>query len=116
MVSCVGGRDASWFDRMNMLAGDASGGPLMNLDGEVVGIDIARAGRIESYALTPAVILPLLAEMKPGASGVFGAAAIAVSVRRGAHGRFPPLRISCLRPSGQHRIRTCDLYGVNVAL
>jgi len=28
------------------------GGPLVNLDGEAIGINIARAGRVESYALT----------------------------------------------------------------
>lgn len=32
------------------------GGPLVNLDGEVVGINIARAGRVESYALTADVV------------------------------------------------------------
>jgi serine protease Do len=32
------------------------GGPLVNLDGEVVGINIARAGRVESYALTAEVV------------------------------------------------------------
>lgn len=75
------------FDRMNVTAGELSGrrgnfpralqhdtmlkpeqcgGPLVNLDGEAVGINIARAGRIESYALTPALILPLLEAMKAG--------------------------------------------------
>jgi serine protease Do len=42
------------------------GGPLVNLDGEVVGINISRAGRIESYALTPAVVRPVLEAMKAG--------------------------------------------------
>ena len=74
-------------EHMNILAGDLSarrgsfpqalqhdtvlkpeecGGPLVNLDGEAVGINISRAGRIESYALTPTLILPLLEEMKSG--------------------------------------------------
>lgn len=75
------------LDRMNILAGEMSsrrtnfpealqhdtvlkpedcGGPLVNLEGEVVGINISRAGRIESYALTPALVLPLLEAMKAG--------------------------------------------------
>jgi serine protease Do len=32
------------------------GGPLVNLDGETIGINIARAGRVESYALTADVV------------------------------------------------------------
>ena len=43
---------------------DACGGPLVNLDGEVVGINIARAGRIKSYALPSHVIQELLAQVK----------------------------------------------------
>lgn len=41
---------------------NACGGPLVNLDGEIVGINIARAGRIKSYALPSHVIQELLAE------------------------------------------------------
>ena len=43
---------------------DACGGPLVNLDGDVVGINIARAGRIKSYALPSHVIQELLAQVK----------------------------------------------------
>jgi len=32
------------------------GGPIVNLDGKVVGLNIARAGRVESYALTTSVV------------------------------------------------------------
>ena len=39
---------------------NACGGPLVNLDGEVLGINIARAGRIKSYALPAGVIQELL--------------------------------------------------------
>lgn len=42
------------------------GGPLLNLKGEVVGINIARAGRISSYALPSSLIRPKLAKLKSG--------------------------------------------------
>src|SRR5205814_7461359 len=32
------------------------GGPIVDLDGKVVGLNIARAGRVESYALTSGVV------------------------------------------------------------
>ncbi|QDV25619.1 PDZ domain-containing protein [Aureliella helgolandensis] len=36
------------------------GGPLVNLDGQVVGINIARAGRVSSYALPSDVVQPVV--------------------------------------------------------
>jgi serine protease Do len=39
------------------------GGPLVNLDGHVVGFNIARAGRTESYALPTSAVKEVLAEM-----------------------------------------------------
>jgi serine protease Do len=42
------------------------GGPLVDLDGKVVGINIARAGRVESYAVPSEVIVPLLADLMSG--------------------------------------------------
>ncbi len=42
------------------------GGPLVDLDGLAVGINIARAGRVESFALPSDVILPLLEDLKAG--------------------------------------------------
>ncbi|MEL7087931.1 MAG: trypsin-like peptidase domain-containing protein [Planctomycetota bacterium] len=41
------------------------GGPVLNLDGEAVGINIARAGRIETYALPVDVVRGVLAELEP---------------------------------------------------
>ncbi len=43
---------------------DQCGGPLVDLDGKVIGINIARAGRTESYAIPSEVILPLLQELQ----------------------------------------------------
>lgn len=40
------------------------GGPLVNLEGQVIGINIARAGRVESYAIPSEVVRPLLEKLK----------------------------------------------------
>ena len=42
------------------------GGPLVDLDGKVVGINIARAGRTETYAVPTQAVLPLLYELMSG--------------------------------------------------
>jgi serine protease Do len=42
------------------------GGPLVDLDGHVVGINIARAGRVESYAIPTETIRPLLPDLMSG--------------------------------------------------
>lgn len=42
------------------------GGPIVDLEGRVVGINICRAGRVESWAVPAEVIQPLLFEMMAG--------------------------------------------------
>ena len=42
------------------------GGPVVDLDGKVLGVNIARAGRVETWVLPGEVIRPLLADMKAG--------------------------------------------------
>jgi serine protease Do len=42
------------------------GGPLVDLDGNVIGINICRAGRVESYAIPTEVIQPLLKDLMSG--------------------------------------------------
>ncbi len=42
------------------------GGPLVDLSGNVVGINIARSGRVDSLALPAEVVLPILQELKTG--------------------------------------------------
>jgi serine protease Do len=42
------------------------GGPLVDLDGKAVGINIARAGRTESYAIPAEDVIALIAELKSG--------------------------------------------------
>src|SRR5437870_13748813 len=42
------------------------GGPRVDLDGKAVGINIARAGRVESYAIPSDTILALLPDLKTG--------------------------------------------------
>jgi serine protease Do len=45
---------------------DECGGPIVGLDGKAVGINIARAGRTESYAVPSEAVLSLLADFKAG--------------------------------------------------
>ena len=40
------------------------GGPLVNLDGKVLGINISRAGRTETYAIPSEIVRPLLERLK----------------------------------------------------
>jgi serine protease Do len=42
------------------------GGPLVDLDGNILGINIARAGRVETWALPGDVIKPLIKPLKDG--------------------------------------------------
>jgi serine protease Do len=42
------------------------GGPLVDLSGKALGINIARAGRIASYAIPADQILPILDNLKNG--------------------------------------------------
>ena len=46
-----------------MLKPNECGGPLVDLDGRVIGLNIARAGRTETYAIPSEVILQLLPEL-----------------------------------------------------
>jgi serine protease Do len=45
------------------------GGPLVDLDGKVLGINIARAGRVETWTLPGEVIRPLLKDLMAGKYG-----------------------------------------------
>jgi serine protease Do len=45
---------------------DQCGGPLVDLEGCVIGINISRAGRTESYAIPAEVVQDILEEMKTG--------------------------------------------------
>lgn len=42
------------------------GGPLVDLEGRVIGINVARAGRTESYAIPSEAIKPLIPDLKAG--------------------------------------------------
>lgn len=42
------------------------GGPLVDLQGRVIGINITRAGRVETWAIPAEIVQPLLAELKSG--------------------------------------------------
>lgn len=46
------------------------GGPLVSIDGEVVGLNIARAGRTETYALTTETLAELFDKLRPSESPI----------------------------------------------
>ncbi|GIW93032.1 MAG: hypothetical protein KatS3mg110_1073 [Pirellulaceae bacterium] len=48
------------------------GGPVVDIDGKAVGINIARAGRVVTYALPYRVLAPFLEEVKSGKFGPAG--------------------------------------------
>ena len=50
----------------SMLQSNTCGGPLLDLSGEAVGINIARAGRVASYALPIETVLPIIDLLKTG--------------------------------------------------
>ena len=50
----------------SMLQSNTCGGPLVDLSGDVVGINIARAGRVASYALPIETVLPIIDMLKTG--------------------------------------------------
>jgi len=81
------GGTSSRFNMMNLMGGPTSkrssdftavfqhdtvlrpadcGGPLVDLGGKVIGINIARAGRTETYALPADIIVPLIEPLKNG--------------------------------------------------
>jgi serine protease Do len=49
-----------------VLRSEYCGGPLVDLTGKAVGINIARAGRVESYALPAATVKEILEKLKSG--------------------------------------------------
>jgi serine protease Do len=49
-----------------VLTPDQCGGPLVDLNGKTIGINIARAGRVETYAVPADVVLSLLPDLKSG--------------------------------------------------
>ena len=49
-----------------VLSPEECGGPVVSLSGKVAGINIARAGRTETYALTAEMILPVLGDLRSG--------------------------------------------------
>jgi serine protease Do len=49
-----------------VIAAKDCGGPVVDLEGNVLGINIARAGRVETWVLPSEVIRPLLPQYKAG--------------------------------------------------
>jgi serine protease Do len=56
----------TYFQSDTVIKPKDCGGPVCDLEGHVLGINIARAGRVESYAVPSEVITPLLADLMSG--------------------------------------------------
>ena len=54
------------FQHDSVLRPADCGGPVVDLDGKVIGINIARAGRTETYALPAEAVKPLLKDLQSG--------------------------------------------------
>jgi serine protease Do len=56
------------FQHDTILAPSDCGGPVVDLEGRIVGLNIARAGRVDSYAI-PAAVVEQLVQSQPAAAG-----------------------------------------------
>jgi serine protease Do len=56
----------TYFQSDTVIKPKDCGGPVCDLDGRVLGINIARAGRVESYSIPTEVLTPLLADLMSG--------------------------------------------------
>jgi serine protease Do len=56
----------TYFQHDTVLKPQDCGGPVVDLDGHVLGVNIARAGRTESYAIPSETLEPIIAELKSG--------------------------------------------------
>jgi S1-C subfamily serine protease len=56
----------TYFQSDTVIKPKDCGGPVCDLEGHVLGINIARAGRVESYTIPSEVITPLLADLMSG--------------------------------------------------
>ncbi len=54
------------FQHDSMLNAKECGGPIVDLDGKIIGINIARSGRVSSLALPSQIVLPIIEELKTG--------------------------------------------------
>lgn len=59
---------ASVLQHDTVLSPQECGGPVVGLDGKALGLNIARAGRTESYALPASAVVSLLAELRAKAA------------------------------------------------
>jgi serine protease Do len=59
---------ASAIQHDTVLRPEDCGGPIVGLDGKAIGLNIARAGRTESYAIPASLLIPAIDTMKRGAS------------------------------------------------